>query len=120
MSEESFAPDIPSVNRYAVVLEPTEEYFAWARVSPEGPGPDPAEMEREYTVFLIPELETDAKKWLRSNYKSMFEHELWAWCIDRELWPTDRSYAAFQKFFTVTVNSEVLDLGKGDVERENP
>lgn len=109
----------PTVNRWAMVLEPTQAYLEWARECPEG-DPDLTldEVREETTVFLIPETDAGPKTWLVRNCTAMFEHELDAWCPDETFWPEARSFQVFQKFFDARFCSMVLDMGTGPIGRD--
>ena len=34
------------------------------------------------------------------------------------MWPKDRSFKAFKKFFTIQVSTMIFDLGSGQIVRE--
>jgi hypothetical protein len=112
--------DMPTVNRSAITLEPTEAYKQWARScpggDPEGHLADWGNDER--TVYLIPEIDYKPDAWLRKNYLMMFEYELNGWWTDEAAWPTDRSFKNFKTFFKIHFTSMVLDLGKGAIEHD--
>lgn len=113
-------PDLPTVNRAAVVLESAAGYLEWARGCPDSlPDLTMEDLGEEGTVYLIPETDTDPEAWLRRHYAPLFAHELLAWCTDEAFWPRDRSFKAFKKFFQVRFCSLVLDLGRGPIERES-
>ena len=112
--------DLPGINRYAVVVEPTREYMDWARSCPDSDS-EAASLERdeEGTVYLIPEMEGRFESWLKRNYKKMFEHELWAWCTDEAYWPEDLSFNTFQKYFRIRFHPMILDLAKGPIFQDH-
>jgi hypothetical protein len=114
--------DVPTVNRSALVLEPAEAYWEWANSchgdDPKLAPPEPGD-EEEGTVYLIPEMDFGPEAWLRRNYATMFEHELWAWCTDETFWPEDRSLKAFKRFFKVRFHSMVLDMGEEPIARDS-
>lgn len=108
----SDAFDLPTVNRAALLLTPTQAYADWANSC--GDGPQFVLSERDdddSTIYLIPEVDFRPDAWVRKHYRTLFEYELWNWCTDPSLWPKDRSYKAFQQFFTVHFHSLVADLG---------
>ncbi len=113
-------PDLPTVNRAAVVLEPAAGYLEWAKECPDGlPDLTLSDLSEEGTVYLIPETDAEPEAWLRRNCTTLFVHELFAWCTDEAFWPRDRSFKAFKKFFQVRFCSIVLDLGRGPIERDS-
>jgi hypothetical protein len=107
----------PTINRHAVILVPTQACLEWVRSCP-GDDKPLGEVEREPTVYLIPESDADPETYIRRHFKAMFEEELNSWYTDPELWPKDRSYKTFKKFFMVQVSTMVFDLGKGMIVRD--
>jgi hypothetical protein len=110
---------LPTINRNLLVVQPTEVFLEWAKRYPDEDGAlTMKELTADLTTYLIPEQDADAEAWLRRNFKTIFEIELDGWCTDPSLWPTDRSFKAFKKFFRVHFCSNVIDLAKGAIERE--
>jgi hypothetical protein len=110
ISEDDF--DLPVVNRGALVLRATQAFIEWANSCGEGPKLALEEMnEDEHTVYLVPEVEYRPDAWLRQHFRILFEYELASWCTDAACWPEDRSFEAFQRYFTVQFHSMVVDLG---------
>ena len=113
--------DLPMVNRAALVLEATQIYVDWANNCPGG-GPKLvlSEMRDDAsTVYLIPEMDFGPEAWLRKHYLALFEQELHAWHTDKTDWPKDRSFEAFNKFFTVRFHSMVLDMGEEPIASDS-
>ena len=112
--------DIPTVNREAIVLEPTDAYAKWARSCP-GEDTDAtlaALKEEGGAVYLIPATNDTPDIWLKCNYKILFEEELWGWCTDKAFWPKDRSFKLFKKFFKIGFHSMVMDTCDFPLERD--
>ena len=108
-----------TINRFAVMLLPTEACLDWVKSCPDGDSHTTLdELQREPTVYLIPEGKAKPESYIRRHYKAMFQEELNSWYTDRELWPRDLSLKMFKKFFTIYVSSMVFDLGKGIILRE--
>jgi hypothetical protein len=119
MKREIYYENLPTINRNVLVVEPTKVFLEWAKKSPD----DDMELTlkalvADLTAFLIPEQDADAEAWLRRNFKLIFEIEFDGWCSDPSLWPTDRSFKAFKKFFRVHFCSNVIDLAKVAIVRE--
>jgi hypothetical protein len=109
----------PTINRYAVILLPTEACLEWVKSCPDyGPGTTLSEVEKEPTVYLIPVGKVVSDEFIRRHYKAMFEEELNSWYTDPDMWPKDRSFKTFKKFFTIQVSTVVFDLGKGMIVKE--
>jgi hypothetical protein len=111
--------NLPTINRNAIFIEPTIAFLEWAREVPD------ADLEltldeliKDNTAYLIPEQEAEPDVWLGSNFKTIFEIELNGWCMDTTLWPKDRSFKAFKKFFIVHFCSVIVDLGEGLIYRD--
>jgi len=118
MRHQARSEDLPTVNRFVVVLKPTEAYLNWANSCPgDGPEITLAELREECTAYLIPGVE-DPRAWIRRHFMPMFEWELAAWCTDETYWPKKRTYQLFKKFFEIEIHSIVVDLGKGPVRHE--
>lgn len=108
----------PSViNRIAVTLIPTQACLDWIN-SCDDNKITLAEIQREPTVFLIPDSRGEPERQARRHYKAMFVEELNSWYTDETLWPRDPSFKTFKKFFTIRVSSMVLDLGTGEIVRD--
>jgi hypothetical protein len=112
--------EVSTINRFAVMLLPTEVCLAWLQSCPEGDAHlTLEELQREPTVFLIPEGRADPETYIRRHYRTMFEEELHSWYTDPELWTKDLSFKNFKRFFTIVVSSVVFDLGSGEIARND-
>jgi hypothetical protein len=76
------------------------------------------EIQREPTVFLVPESRGEPEGQVRRHDKAMFKEELNSWYTDPGMWPKDLSFKTFKKFFTIQVSSMVFDMGKGVIVRD--
>lgn len=102
---------LPSVNRGALVVIPTEVFLQWLKDSPVGdPSFTLARICAEVTVYLTPDMDSGPDQWLRRNFAHIFESELMAWCLDRDCWPERRTYQEFQRYFNIHYSSVVHDL----------
>ena len=112
--------EFPTINRSAVILLPTEACLEWVKSCPDYVSDLPlGEMQREPTVYLIPEAKDAPDDYIRRHYKPMFEGELTSWYTDPSMWPKDLSFETFKKFFTILVTTMVYDLGKGQIEKDD-
>lgn len=109
--------DFAIINRYALILLPTEECVAWINSCP-GKPLTLAEVQKEPTVYLIPAGSAGAEGCVRRHFRAIFEQELNSWYTDPDFWPKDRSLRTFKKFFSVQVSTVVFDLGKGMIVKE--
>ena len=110
--------EFPTINRYAVILLPTEACLEWVKSCP-GDDTALAEVEREPTVYLIPEGKAAPETYIRRHFKAIFEEELNSWYTDSDMWPKERSFKTFRKFFTIQVSTMVFDLGMGMIVKED-
>ena len=105
------------INRIAVILVPTETCLDWIN-SCDDDKMTLDEIQREPTVFLIPEGRGDPDSQVRRHYRAMFEEEMNSWYTDPDVWPKNLSFKTFNKFFTIQMATMVFDLGKGMIIRE--
>jgi len=124
MEDESY----PAVNRAALVVQLRKPFVDWlvatSREHDEGnvltPEQVPTEGADSKTIYLIPEYNDDreCEKFLRDNFRGIFEQILYGWYTDRGIWPEDRSWEAFNEWFDWEVHSMVFDMGGDKIERE--
>lgn len=73
-----------------------------------------ADVNEDRTVYLVSDATVDSpdsfRRWLRRNYKALFEMELEGWYTDPDLWPANRSFAVFFAWFEVEYHSVIVDL----------
>lgn len=113
------AGELPTVNRFAVLLVPTEAFCRWANSCPGGGSEVSREdVRREPTVYLIPEGDGDPKDYAERHYRRMLIEELNGWYTDETAWPEDMSIRTFRSFFDVHATSMVFDLGNEPLERD--
>jgi hypothetical protein len=112
------AEGAPLLNRFAVILRPTQAYLDWTRSCPD---PDPAttleNLREESTAYLIPDKGRGPNEYLKKHFKQLFAAELAAWYQGEDYWPKDLSFDAFYRFFEVQVASCVFDLDKEKIVR---
>ncbi len=99
------------LNRSSVIVRPKQPFLDWVN-SYDGTRISPLEVDRDQTVYLIPEYLTDldAHQVLKRVYETIFELELEGWCLDDEKWPSIRTLGVFMEWFTVEFHSMVIDL----------
>jgi hypothetical protein len=117
--EDCPMPDLATINRFAVTLIPTEACLEWINSCPNDRATTIAEVQREPTVYLIPQGRAKPESYIRRHYRAMFEEELNSWYTDPEMWPKDLSFKTFTKFFTIHVSSMVFDLGSAAIVKED-
>ena len=104
------------INRAAVIFKYNEPAIKW--INDADPIPDSHEItehdvNNERTVYLVSNETADTpeslEKWLKINYKTIFENELEGWYLDPTLWPEKRNYGLFKKWFTVECHTVIED-----------
>ena len=110
------------VNRGALILRYREPAVRWINEADPNPSECPITLEQaneERTVYLISDSAGDDsrtfERWLRRHYASLFEMELNAWYTDPGLWPSERSYALFRRWFAPELHTVLVDLGQGAI-----
>lgn len=99
-----------AINRLAVVVEPKEPYYSWARqLDEDGPSIDDKAPEDRCSVYLIEWAEA-AEPILRRHFGRIFEEKLNAWHRVDDDWPQKRTYKMFRQWFRIRLVSLVLDL----------
>lgn len=98
------------LNRCAVIVRPRQPYLDWASELNDG-GEEPS-AEGEQTTYLLPsnEMDHDGSQTIEQCYEGIFECELADWHQFEDDWPSNRTYAMFQQWFSVEWHSVVVDL----------
>lgn len=108
-----------TINRTALLIKGREPYVKWANSFDEG---DPILdiNDQHSTAYLIPDTydEFNYEKYLKKNFKIIFESELEAWMADPNVWPQQLTYKKLKEWFEIQVSDIIFDLGKGDVITE--
>lgn len=103
---------MPALNRCAVSVVPRQPLLDWAA----GLGLElPGAAAREAGLYLLPPYATDAEAevLLRRAHAVIFATELAVWCPVQHLWPQDRSYGVFRRWFEPRFHPLVQDLVAG-------
>jgi hypothetical protein len=100
------------LNRDILVVRPKEPYVEWAHSVYDGGAVTPDITRDWVNAFLLPELdsEEEARDWLRENCDVIFELMLRDWVIVPEMWPEDRGWEAFQRWFSYERIETAWDL----------
>lgn len=104
------------INRAALILKYKKPAVKWINdVDPydNDPGLTKDEINQERTVYLIPEDVASSpetvKLWVRTNIDVLFENELGQWYSDRDLWPENRNFQLFKKWFNIELHTVIED-----------
>lgn len=110
------------LNRAAVILKYREPAVRWindADPYSENPGISIESLKEERTVYLISEEHehgrNGARRWVKANFKALFEAELESWYTDPTLWPKGRTMKLFDEWFEVEYHSVIVDTVGGEL-----
>jgi hypothetical protein len=107
------------LNRWALIVRPAQPYIDWATsLDDSRVAPDPND---EQTVYLIQDCDDEEDAWhdLRQTFATIFENELYGWHTDEELWPRDRTFEMFKRWFKFEFHSIVIDIGFEGIEDDD-
>ncbi|MBB3142332.1 hypothetical protein ACGTN6_09415 [Halomonas sp. THAF12] len=103
------------LNRSALSVRPTQHFVDWINDLEPTQGDDDlslGDVERESTVYLIPEMDTPEalEAFVRERYLEILETELRAWEEDERQWPETLDWALFQRFLHFEYSYLAIDL----------
>jgi hypothetical protein len=101
------------INRSLIIVRPKQPFLDWlSSLDPDNANLQPHDLNYDATAFLIPEFETDdaQREIIDWCAEYVFEHELWSWYTDQDLWPVGRNAEMFREWFEVEFHSLVFDL----------
>ncbi|WP_347557342.1 hypothetical protein [Robbsia sp. KACC 23696] len=110
------------LNRVVVVVLPRAPLVKWINdVGPAQAGVVTLEDAREDpTSLLVPvrrdDLDERGQKWLRLNWRFVFEQTLHDWYVDEAMWPRSRTKKMFEEWIEVRMHSIVLDCSRLTLE----
>ena len=93
------------LNRSALSVRPTQTFVDWINALEPTMGDDDLtldDVERESTVYLIPEMDTPEalETFVRERYVEILETELRAWEEDERQWPEKLRLGTVSRLFT--------------------
>jgi len=105
------------LNRGAFTLRCKSPVVDWLNTAFPIPRDRPAtlvDVNQELTVYLVSDATVESpaafRRWLKRNYRALFETELEGWCRDSNLWPQNLTFALFESWFQAELHSVVVDL----------
>ncbi|WP_416139908.1 hypothetical protein ACM26W_05895 [Halomonas sp. HK25] len=114
------------LNRSALLLRykaPAVQWINDADPSPSGVNVTLKEANSDLTVFLVSdevsESPEEVRRWVKANWRSLFESELEGWYTDPALWPK-LTLKRFDEWFEVECHSVMLDTLGGPIEDDEP
>jgi hypothetical protein len=98
--------------RHALFVSRKQPYLDWANGLNDGVGLNEELSKAHRTVYLVPELDREPvlDELLDEFWEDIFYHELGAWMLEPESWPTSRTREMFSDWFDIELNDAVHDL----------
>jgi len=105
-----------------VVVRPAQAFVDWALSLESEEDLSDVDVFASSNAFLIPEFEVedDAWAWVSVNCETMFDYMLHDWSTDQEVWPEDRGWDEFERWFTYEHISMAWDLVDEPLSSEAP
>ena len=101
------------LNRAAIIVIPKQPFVDWINFADaEGDELTLEEVREDATIYLVPETDgpEHISRVLHDFCRSIFEEQLASWIPDDTLWPIDRSFDVFCRWFAVSSHGTVIDL----------
>lgn len=103
------------LNRSALSVRPTQAFVDWINALEPTLGGDDLtldDVERESTIYLIPEMDTPEalETFVHERHQVILETELRAWEEDEAQWPATLDWSLFQHFLRVEHSYLAIDL----------
>jgi hypothetical protein len=120
--EGSERREIWFLNRNILVVRPGEPFIEWVRSTDDGGAVTPEFVRNSTNAFLLPEFddEEEALDWIRESCEVVFELMLSDWIITPDLWPEDRGWPVFQRWFSFEHIETAWDLVDGPLSSDPP
>jgi hypothetical protein len=114
------------INRSALLLKYKSPAIRWindADPYDDDPGTTVDSVNSDRTVYLITEEDADTPesrdRWIKRNYKALFEEELEGWYTDPDLWPKKRTLKLFREWFEVECHTVLIDTVGGAIYEDD-
>jgi hypothetical protein len=110
-----------AINRSAVIVMPEQPFLDWLhRVDPTSAELNLEDLRREPTIYLLPEYDTaeQARGYLREYCREIFEEQLDGWYRVPSVWPVDRTFDTFIRWFECRFHSLLVDVCDDPLIRE--
>jgi hypothetical protein len=109
------------INRSAVIVMPAEPFLNWLhRADPTSAELRLEDLRREPTIYLLPEYDTEeqAQGHLQEVSGEIFEEQLNGWYRVPSVWPVERDFDTFNRWFEYHFHSILVDLGEDPLIHE--
>jgi hypothetical protein len=121
MRKASGADKMIVFNRAAIVVKPAKPFLDWLhRVDPTSRDLSLEDIQEDPTVYLLPGAgdDAEARECLAVFCGRIFEEQLDSWYRVASQWPKRRNLDAFERWFTWSQHSIVVDLSDGELLQE--
>jgi hypothetical protein len=112
-----------TINRDILILKPRKPLLDWVNyIFPDNPITiDNMGKHDSANVYLIPEMNSieHSVEFLKQNFTTFLEEELYSWCEDEELWPEKRDWKLFEEWLDYEIHSVVTDMDEGVIVKED-
>jgi len=102
-----------TINRSAVIVMPAQPFLDWLhQADPTSAELTLEDLRHEPTIYLLPEYDTEeeALGHLKRVCGEIFEEQLDGWYRVPSVWPVDRGFDAFKRWFEYDFHSVVIDF----------
>jgi len=110
------------LNRAALLLRYKEPAIEWLNDVDPSPARSKVTLQdanAERPVYLISDDDAESseavRRWVKANFRSLFESELEGWYPDPDLWPRELSLEAFDNWFLVECHTMLFDTVGGAI-----
>jgi len=103
------------VKRHVITIKPKQPLLDWINAI----YPEMLEDGSLTSAYLVKFRQTraDTEKWLKTNFRAIFENELNERHQDEAAWPQKRTFKMFNLWFEFSAFDVVYDIEEGDVEK---
>jgi hypothetical protein len=103
------------VSRSSIAVRPKQPLLDWINALYPGFPEHPS----DGTVYLVKPMDehADLEKWLKTNYKKIFENELNELHTDEADWPKKRDRKTFDEWFDTSIHTFVVDMVDGFIKK---
>jgi hypothetical protein len=109
------------LNRTVLILRYKEPALRWINENdPDSPPMTLEEVNDDKTVYLVADDAADSpeqiRRWLKKNFRFVFESELEGWYTDEDMWPAELTLKLFEEWFDAEFHGVILDTVDGPLE----
>lgn len=113
---------LETINRNVLIIKPAKPLIEWVNyIFPEPPLVNlNGDKHDNSNVYLIPSMDCigDSLVFLKENFDSFFQEELYGWCEDESLWPQKRDWIMFELWLDYSIQSMVIDTLPQAIKKE--